>query len=83
MLPSRLDANDFRDDVAAALDHDRVADLHAEALDLIFVVQRGAGNHDAADRTGFRCATGVKRACSADLYFDVLDLRFRLAARDT
>src|SRR5436309_13685354 len=41
---------DFRDHVAATLDFHAVADLHAEAPDLIHVAQCGAGNGRAADR---------------------------------
>ena len=56
----RLDAHHFRDNVAAPLDHDCVADLQSEAFDLIFVMQGGACDHDAADRIQVSgCATGV------------------------
>ena len=40
--PCVFDPHDFRDHVAAAFDHDGVADLQAEAFDFVFVVQRGA-----------------------------------------
>ena len=36
------DLHDFRNDVAAALDFDLVADLHAEFVDEVHVVQCGA-----------------------------------------
>src|SRR5262249_57936644 len=42
--------NDFehlRDDVAGALDANRVADAHIEPLDLVGIVQRCVLNHDA------------------------------------
>ena len=55
-LPVRAlggDADHFGNDVAGAFDHHLVADLQAEALDLILVVERGAGDGDAADLHGF------------------------------
>ena len=37
------DFGDLGDDVAAALNGDKVADAHAETTDLVGVVERGAG----------------------------------------
>ena len=42
-------AGDFGDDVAAALDFHPVPDFHAQTLDLIHVVERGAADGGAAD----------------------------------
>ena len=41
--------HDLRNNVAAALDQDVVADLDAEIVDEVHVVQRGAGDGGAAD----------------------------------
>ncbi len=68
-------ARDFGDHVAAALDFHPVADLHAQALDLVHVVQGGAADRGAAD--GHRLQRGHRREFSgaSDLHQDVFDLR--------
>ena len=64
------DADDFGNDVAGALHHHLVANLQAEALDLILVVERGAGNRNAAhfhrSQMGHRC----QRSGAAHLHLD-------------
>ena len=51
-------ANDFRDHVAAALHFDPIANLHAQALDLVHVVERRAAYGGAADGDGFQHGHG-------------------------
>ncbi len=68
--------NDFRDlgdDIAAALDGDEVANLDAEAFDLVGVVERGAGDGGAADEDGSECGDGCDLAGAADLEEDVFE----------
>ena len=66
-------AHDLGDDVAGAFDHHLVADLQAEALDLVLVVQRGAGDGDAADLDGLEVGDRGERAGAAHLHLDVFD----------
>ena len=63
----------FGDHVSPALDHDPVTDLHAQSLDLILVMQGGAGDGGAADEN--RCERGYRRELSgaAHLHQDVLN----------
>ena len=51
--------DDFGNDVAAAFHFHKVADLEAEALDLVGVVQRGAAYVVPPMETGVSTATGV------------------------
>ena len=68
------DFDDFGDDVAAALDFDVVADEEAEALDLVGVVESGAGDGGAADGDGCEDGDRGELAGAADLGADVFDL---------
>ena len=65
-----IDVDDLRDDVAGALDDDRVADAQvlavadrlavgADPLDVVLVVERRVGDDDAADGDRLEPATGV------------------------
>ncbi|MNT16590.1 hypothetical protein D3C72_1517020 [compost metagenome] len=63
-------ADDLRDDVAGALQDDRVADAHVLAGDLVLVVQGGVADHDAADRDGVQTGDRGQRAGAADLDVD-------------
>ena len=76
----RLHAHHFGDHVAAALDHHRVADLQAQPLDFVFVVQRGARNRDAAHLHRLQMRHRRERAGAAHLHLDVLDHGDRPAA---
>ena len=60
----------FRDHVAAALDQNRVADLHAQPLDLILVVQRGARDGHPAHHHGLQMRHGRQCAGAAHLHLD-------------
>ena len=72
------DADDFGDDVAAALDEHAVADLEFEAGDLVFVVERGAGDGNAADEYRLQPGPGSDRAGAPNLHVDVFDDGFGL-----
>src|SRR5579864_8792124 len=74
-------AHHFGDDVAAALDHDPVADLHAQTLDLISVVQRRARDRGPADRNGLERRDGREFTGTADLDKDVFYLSHSGAGR--
>ncbi len=63
-------ADDLRDDVTGALDDDGVADAHVLAADLVFVVQRGVGDDDAADVDRLEPCDGRERAGAANLDFN-------------
>ncbi len=65
---------DFGDDVAAALDGDEIADADAEAGDLVGIVERGAGDGDAADGHGGECGDGGELAGAAHLEEDIEQL---------
>ena len=65
----------FRDDVAPALHFHPVADLHAQALDLVHVVQGGATDCGAADRNRFQLRNRREFAGASDLHMNALDLR--------
>ena len=74
--PARLssdDLEDLRNDVARALHHDRVADAHVLAGDLVLVVQGGVGDDDAADRDGLELGDRGQRAGAPDLDLDRLE----------
>ena len=71
-------AENLRDDVAGALDDDRVADADVLALDLILVMQRRVLHHDAADGHRLELGHRRKRAGAADLDLDVVQHRGRL-----
>ena len=66
-------ACDFGDHVAAALDFHPVADLYAQALDFVHVVQGGAADCGTAD--GNRLERGYRREFSRtpDLYQDIFN----------
>ncbi len=76
------DADHFRDHVAAALDEHRVADLDAEPLDLVFVVQRGAGDRNAADVNRLQMRHRRERSGAAHLDLDPFDHGGLLARRE-
>ncbi len=70
--------HDLRNDVAGALDDDRVADAHVLARDLVFIVQRRVLHHDAADRHGLELGDGRELAGPPDLDVDVEQHRLGL-----
>ncbi len=65
---------DFGDDIAAALDFHPVADLHAQALDLVHVVQSGAADGGAADGHGLQGRDRREFPGASDLHQNVFDL---------
>ena len=66
------DLEHLRDDVAGALHGDGVADAHVLAGDLVFVVQRGVGDHDAADGDRMQFGHRGERTGAPDLDLDRL-----------
>src|SRR3546814_4410467 len=72
--------DDLRNHVARALDDDAVAGAHAEAADLVAVVERDVRHDDAADGDRGEPADGGELAGAADL--DVDGLQGRLRALD-
>ena len=73
--------DDLRNHVAAAFDQHPVADPHAQPLDLVHVVQRGAAHRSAADRNRLERCDRRELAGAADLHQDVFDLRLARARR--
>ncbi len=71
-------ANHLGNHVAGALHQHRIADLHAEPLDFVFVVQRRARNRHAADIHRAQMRDRRQRAGAADLHVDILDHRLLL-----
>ena len=72
------DRQDLGNDVARALYDDRIARPHVLAFDLVFVVERGVTDDDAAH--GHRLESGHRRQCARapDLYVDRLEDGLRL-----
>src|SRR6185312_13717199 len=68
-------ARDFRNDVAAALNFNPVTDLHAQAFNLVHVVQSGATHRGATDGNRLEFRYWRELAGASDLYVDVFDLR--------
>src|SRR6267154_6768955 len=68
-----------RDYFAGALDEDGVADLQAEAIDFVHVVQRGTADSDASDLHWFEHGDWRERAGAAYLHANVVDYRGFLA----
>ena len=86
LLAARLvlhDLDHLRDHVAGALDRHRVADPHAEPLDLVLIVQGGVLHHHAADGDRFELRHRRQRAGAADLDLDVADAPSRPSRRRT
>src|SRR4051812_13668793 len=73
------DLHDFGDDVAAALDLHPIADAHAEALNLVGVVQRGFDNCDSADPYRLEVGRGGELAGASDGDPDVHDSGYAAA----
>ena len=71
----------LRDHLAGALDEHRVADLDAQALDLVHVVERCVAHRDPAHVHRFEVRHGSERAGAADLDADVLHHGRGLARR--
>ena len=69
------DAEDLRDHVAGPLQHHGVADADVLAGDLVLVVQRGAGDDDAADIDRLKPCDRGQRAGAADLDVDLFEQR--------
>ncbi len=76
------DLDDLRDDVAGPLHHDRVADPHVLAGDLVLVVQRRVRDDDAADGDGPELGDRRQRAGAPDLDLDRLQHRRRPLGRE-
>ena len=66
----RLHPHHLGNHIAAALDHHRVADLQAQPLDFVFVVQGGARNRHAAHLHRFQVRHRRQRAGAPHLHFD-------------
>src|SRR6185437_2088986 len=75
LLWRRDDLCNLRDNVAASLDGDEVANPYTEAFDLVGVVERGACDGGAADEDGNECGHGRDLAGAADLEENVFKLR--------
>ena len=78
-LPFLDDFEDVRNHFAGALDKHGVADVQAQPLDLVHVVERGAADGDAANLDGLEHGHGRKRSGAAHLDDDVVDHRGFLA----
>src|SRR5699024_4732664 len=79
-------AHDFGDDVAGAAHDDLIADAHVLALDLVHVVQRGAGDGDTTDEYRLELRHRGQRAGAPNLKMHVVEARLgplrRNLARD-
>ena len=73
VLPFLDHFQDVRNHFAGALDQHGVADLQAEPLDLIHIVERGTADSDASDLHRFENGDGRERAGAANLHDDVVD----------
>ena len=68
------DRHDFGDHIACALDHDVIADADIFFVDLVLVVEGGAGDDDASDLDRFEVGNGRQFAGASDLELDFEDL---------
>ncbi len=66
--------DDLRDHIPCPAHDHGIANHHAEALDLVSIVQGGVGNGDAADKHRFKLGHRGHGAGAADLKLDVLKL---------
>src|SRR6266576_3008639 len=73
------DFEDVRDHFAGALDEDGVADLQAEAIDFVHVVQGGTTDSDASDLHRLEHGDRSQRAGAAYLHTNVVHYRGFLA----
>ena len=77
----RNDRNDLGNHVAGTPHDDGVADSNVLAANLVFVMQRGVGNRDAADEHRSQARHRRQRAGAADLDIDTDQLRNRFLRR--
>ena len=70
-----------RDDFAGTLHQHGVANLHAQPLDFVHVVQRGAADRHAADLHRLEKSHRSERAGAADIHLNVVHHRGFLARR--
>lgn len=68
------DRYDFGDYIACTLDHDVIADADIFFVDLVLVVERGAGDDDASDLDRFEVGDRRQFAGASDLELDIEDL---------
>jgi hypothetical protein len=68
----------LRDDIARPLHHDRIADPHILARDLVLIVHRDVLHHDAAPRHRLDMRDRSERAGATDIDGDALDLALDL-----
>src|SRR5436309_11895554 len=68
-------ACDLGDDIAPTLDLHPIADLHAQPLDLIHVVERGPAYGGSADGHRLEFRDWRELSSSANLHANVFDLR--------
>src|SRR5258708_132619 len=76
------DLDNFWNDVAAALNLDRVAQAEAQALDEVGVVQRGAADCCAADEDRLEFGYRSELAGAAHLHSNAGDLGFSCLGRE-
>src|SRR5262249_13293676 len=75
MLVIVNDARDLGDYIASTFDFHPVADLHAQALDLVHVVQSGPAYGCSADGNWFQLRNRRELARASDLNVNVFNLR--------
>src|SRR5436305_1535200 len=75
------DLDYFGNHVAAALHHDPIADLDAQPLNFIFIVQCGPADRSASDWNRSQPCHWGELAGASYLHLDVLDLRGSTAGR--
>ncbi len=81
MRALHLDADHFRDDVAASFHDNGIADLQPEPRDFVFVMEGRARDGNSADHFGREVRDRRKGACAAHLHGDVDDLGLDLPCR--
>ena len=81
MRALHLDANHFRNHIAASLHHYRVADLQAQPRDLVFVVKRRPRHRNAAHHLRRQMRNRRQRARSPHLHRDIDDFGLYLPRR--
>src|SRR5690606_32275619 len=72
----------FGDDIASLVDDDGVTDAHVFTVDLVFVVERGAGNGGTVEEGGAQFGDGRDGTSTPDLEDNIFDNRGRLGRRE-
>ena len=78
----KINFRNFRNDISATLNDNRIPHSDVKAFDFFEIVQGGATNCHSAQRHGFKIGNGSESARAPDLQHNVVESRFRLSRRE-